>query len=477
MAYRAEGLPIPASSKIELPTGTYYWQAVYSGDSEHEEALSICGTEVLQVVVPPAWVVSVGDSYIAGEGGRWAGNVRWNHVPLVGDVEKMDALGRTAYFDNAAGNAEMIPLCHRSKSAEVFFDHSTNGTLVHGLNMACSGSETISEGYVVGRNTFFKPGLDFVDARAGQALPQGAPCPLPVCQGQATALQDFAQNWLPRNTRNEKIKMIVVSIGGNDFGFANVVKACAKAYMSLRTCRNSVPVKSRFEEPALGNTRNRIKNGILNIGIAMDRAGYPRNQYTILVQDYPSPLPANANDFRYNEGGGRTLVGRCPIGNGDAAWANNTALTTIDDTVRAAAADVNLAQPANNQYTIRIMELRNAFNGRRLCERDPIDHVRTHWWDTSVDRVEWINQVRLFKWGADFMIQEDLHPNFWGQLALRNCLRKVYNNGNPQSAGCIVSPGGGFEQVPSWVPATEVRGGVEHPRRITFEPKMELVAP
>src|ERR1700690_4399811 len=40
------------------------------------------------------WIVSVGDSAISGEAGRWAGNTN-------GKPKKIDALGRTAYFDNA----------------------------------------------------------------------------------------------------------------------------------------------------------------------------------------------------------------------------------------------------------------------------------------------------------------------------------------------------------------------------------------
>ena len=41
------------------------------------------------------WVVSVGDSYISGEAGRWAGNTNESS-------SKIDALGSTAYYDNAA---------------------------------------------------------------------------------------------------------------------------------------------------------------------------------------------------------------------------------------------------------------------------------------------------------------------------------------------------------------------------------------
>jgi hypothetical protein len=42
---------IPSSTKVELSTGTYYWQAVYFGDAEHEKAVSLCGMEVQKVPI------------------------------------------------------------------------------------------------------------------------------------------------------------------------------------------------------------------------------------------------------------------------------------------------------------------------------------------------------------------------------------------------------------------------------------------
>src|SRR6201991_4279097 len=101
-------------------------------------------------------VVTVGDSAISGEAGRWAGNTN-------GSTSRTDALGPTAYYDNATGTGEAIPGCHRSKSAEV---HIGGG--LTSVNLACSGARTysrVSDGK-------FKPGLDFYDAggNQGQAL-------------------------------------------------------------------------------------------------------------------------------------------------------------------------------------------------------------------------------------------------------------------------------------------------------------------
>src|SRR5690242_7330965 len=72
-------------------------------------------------------IASVGDSYISGEAGRWAGNTN-------NGSQYVDALGATAYFDNAANTAEQINRCHRSKAAEVYI-----GGGVNGVTLACSG--------------------------------------------------------------------------------------------------------------------------------------------------------------------------------------------------------------------------------------------------------------------------------------------------------------------------------------------------
>ena len=43
---------VPASSEEELPAGTYYWQATYSGDTLHQGSTSACGSEILVVAAP-----------------------------------------------------------------------------------------------------------------------------------------------------------------------------------------------------------------------------------------------------------------------------------------------------------------------------------------------------------------------------------------------------------------------------------------
>jgi hypothetical protein len=75
-------------------------------------------------------VVTLGDSAISGEAGRWAGNTNQSS-------SRVDALGPTAYWD--AANGEAIKGCHRSKSAQAHI-----GDAVLSANLACSTSRSWS---------------------------------------------------------------------------------------------------------------------------------------------------------------------------------------------------------------------------------------------------------------------------------------------------------------------------------------------
>ena len=71
-------------------------------------------------------VVTLGDSAVSGEAGRWAGNT--NQASW-----RVDALGSTAYWDTPTGEA--IRGCHRSKAAQAHI-----GAGVASANLACSGA-------------------------------------------------------------------------------------------------------------------------------------------------------------------------------------------------------------------------------------------------------------------------------------------------------------------------------------------------
>ena len=186
------------------------------------------------------WVASVGDSYISGEAGRWAGSSNTSS-------SWVDALGSNAYYDNATTTAEQIANCHRSRSAEVFISGGVNG-----VNLACSGAKTST---VDGSD--FKPGLDFYSSGTKQ--------------GQALALQGFAAS--------HNVKMISLSIGGNNFNFASVVQTCIQDWLLSPSwwkdyCNDDSSVLANFTAANITAQTTAIKNGILNIRQAMTNAGY-----------------------------------------------------------------------------------------------------------------------------------------------------------------------------------------------------------
>jgi len=352
------------------------------------------------------WVVTVGDSYISGEAGRWAGSSNTSS-------SYADALGSTAYYDNGTG--ETITRCHRSKSAEAYV-----GGGVNGLNLACSGAKTST--FTDGDGNF-KPGLDFYDDGAGH-------------QGQAKLLQSFAAS--------HNVTMVVVSIGGNNFNFGSIVQSCVTDFLTSPSwwkdyCYDDSSVTSNFTSSNIAAQRAKIATAYTNLRTAMRNAGYADSAWTLLVQNYPSPIP-NAAGFRYSESGyTRQSTGGCGFWNADANWANSTALPTINGAVTGAAGDAGIT----NAETLN---LASAFNGRRLCENTVglYEEVGLTSWTqaTAVDRTEWVNQIRTVSTccsGSPYYIQESLHPNYWAQLATRSCVRQAYNGGTPRGGSCTIA--------------------------------------
>jgi hypothetical protein len=351
--------------------------------------------------------VTLGDSFISGEAGRWAGNTDESS-------SKTDALGSTAYDDNAGGTGELIEGCHRSKSAEVYIGGGVNGE-----NLACSGAKTSSfttEG-------LFKPGIDFYNSGGHE--------------GQALMLQHYAA------THN--VKLIALSIGGNNFNFASIVTTCVEDFLESTIfddfyCSKESSVTNNFTTSNVNKVKGEITTAIQNVATAMTNAGYTSSQYTILVQDYPSPIPMGS-EFRYTQSGySRQTTGGCGFWNTDANYANEHMLPTINGAVLGAASAAGLSN-------VKTMELGSAFNAHRLCDKGVglLEEEGLSNWKAAeaVNKSEWFNQIRTLEaiFGP-YELQEDIHPNYWAQLGLRNCLTQAYNAGTPKGGTCTISASG-----------------------------------
>lgn len=238
---------------------------------------------------------------------------------------------------------------------------------------------------------------------------------------------------------------MAVSIGGNDFNFASIVQSCVEDFLTSPTwfknyCDDDSSVTANFTAANIAAVTTKIASALRNVNTALSHDGHTTADYSLVVQTYPSPLPPGSG-IRYTESGfSRQRNGGCGFWNADANWANSTALPDIDNAVKAPTTQSGLPN-------IKIMDIAGLFNGRRLCESGvhKLQETSVASWRSAgaVDASEWIENIRTVSAAlGPYHIQESLHPNYWGQLALRSCLRQVYNAGTVRGGSCVRSGNG-----------------------------------
>lgn len=353
------------------------------------------------------WVVSLGDSIISGEAGRWAGN-------QTGSTSNVDVLGAAAYLD--AGGAETIDRCHRSQSAAVHIASANSA------NLACSGAKTST---YVDANGNFKPGIDFFNegGRVGQAL----------------LLEQFASE--------HNVRLVTLSIGANDFSYEAIVTQCVTDYLKPMAlgafCKNNAAVSSYVSPAGVERVRADTQQAILNIATAMRNAGYRDDQWTLGIQLYPQ-LIAPAVEMRYPESlYDRQLIGGCGIRDEDITWVRDTWFPTMNRTFAQAARDAQSMTPSLQVITL---DTTQAFGQHTLCNL-AVNRVNDaggaqNWQDpNAVDLSEWVMEINMVNLRDTFK-QESFHPNYWGQLALRSCWRQAWNNGDVRGGTCTPAGAG-----------------------------------
>jgi hypothetical protein len=330
----------------------------------------------------PEWIVSLGDSYVSGEGARWGANG-------AGPLRRTDALGPNAYFDHDGQESE--PGCHRASRTVVV----PRVAGLRGRNFACSGATTRSDS----SGLRFQPGIDFAHETDGDGI------------GQALSLQRFAAT--------HRVAAVVVSIGGNDFGFGAIAGRCVTDNLETaggtpEYCSDDADLLARFGTAAQHRVRKEVAAALSRVVAAMRRAGYAEDDYRRILFTNPSPVPPGealrSTDAERGELG-------CPLFARDATWADQVVLPAITRTVTSAA---GLASAR-----FEVLDLSSAFDGHRLCEQgtDRLPETSLTSWRApgAVDEVEWVNQV--YRTIAPHQVQESLHPNYWGTAAEHACLR------------------------------------------------------
>ncbi len=307
------------------------------------------------------WLVSVGDSYISGEAGRWAGSSN-------SSSSYADALGAAAY-----STTPRAPPSRSTAATAARPPRSYVGGGVNGLNLACSGAKTstytTSEGY-------FKPGLDFADDGAGHL-------------GQAKLLQQFA------TTHN--VRMVAVSIGGNDFNFGSIVQQCVTDFLGSPSwfkdyCNDDSSVTANFTSRQRRGGPQPDRHGLRQRPAGDAQRRLRRHG----LDDAGAELRVAAARRRRRSATRRAATpGRAP-----AAAASGTPTPTGPTPPRCrrstAPSPARSAPPGITNA--KTLDLSSAFNGRRLCESTVglyEEKGLTSWTQAgAVDRTEWVNQIR-----------------------------------------------------------------------------------
>ncbi len=239
------------------------------------------------------------------------------------------------------------------------------------------------------------------------------------------------------------MRAVNVMIGANNYGFAAIVERCVTNWATSPSwwknyCSDDSDMTSRFTAARQTQETNNVRDALLRVRQAMTNAGYNASQYTIIAQTYWTPIPRSTG-FRYAETGWtRQSIGGCGVWNRDANWAHDTVVAAMNGSVRDGAAQAVKAGASN----LVVLDLQNALDGRRLCESGVgvLEEVGIANWQSpgAVDRTEWVSQIRTVTTiTGPYQLQEGSHASYWGQLAMRNCLRLAYNNGYVRGGKCV----------------------------------------
>ncbi|MFD7963452.1 GDSL-type esterase/lipase family protein [Streptomyces zaomyceticus] len=320
----------------------------------------------------PTAVVTMGDSYISGEAGRWLGNSLTNS----GSRNGTDRAWTGSAYDPSRVYGTTAGGCHRSDTAEVRSAGPIASSLI---NLACSGATT--------KNVFRA-------SQGGQAYRGEAP--------QADQLAAVAAS--------HDVELIALSVGGNDLGFADIIRACATDYIVWY---------SYCHDDQQGEVDARIDGAMADVGRSVDEiravmtgAGYSASDYRIVLQSYPSPIPRSSENRYVESGWSRTNTGGCPFWNADSDWARDSLVPQLANRLKGVAAAKG----------VQFMDLRDALQGREVCARASRQVTSTAPASgTSSEWARWIDSQ-----STQGLVQESMHPNAYGQQALGRCLALVH---------------------------------------------------
>lgn len=395
------------------------------------QALGRGSANSLEMAREAGMVVTMGDSYMSGEGGRWIGNgpIKDNTVSSreyefsYGDShhkkeERSDIYGDT-YYQKKDGKPQTTgkPGCHRSNGAEIYAANLPKDKYKV-ENIACSGAETK---HIL--NESFK--------------------------GEIPQIQQ-----LENLAKDNKVQHVVVSIGGNDLNLSGVASRCVLKYAVpgikaiTGDCMNG-DLADPTSKLYVGDKgiNKRVQNVILEVLKVLKRNS-KGPIFSVALQSYPFPFPPSGimnpieGDYRFHDGG-------CPFSNLQVDWLRRTAIA-LNQNLRSVATSVG----------VDFIDMRDALYGHELCGKKNEVYKQARkgegkgeWDSNHLEWMRWIDGVNIGtaiwdktigklkeSWAAgDPQVEkESLHPNHLGQISMGACIRqyidKIDNDTNGEYA-------------------------------------------
>ncbi len=344
--------------------------------------------------------ISLGDSFISGEGASLMGNMYATSKSAAAESAPNyktglygDIWGKGTTDQSSSGW-----FCHRSSVAEI---HSAQlPGIDRSADLACSGATTAD-----------------IKTTAFRGLPP-----------QLTQLKELAKN------PQYDIKTIVLSIGGNDLKFSDVIGHCVQV-LQHNLCGSEGENGTYFTPAIKRQVANSVISTINQIKDAMTANGYAAGSYSFILQGYPSIFAPSidrrtVSDDRFSECPGTQLSDET------VDWASDFVTPFIASMLKTAATKAGVS----------FLDLSNAFAGHTMCDENttyvttasgakPAPAEKAEWVAALDPSPTWKGARKKFGASDDSRFNESFHPNYYGQLALGTCLNKMVSSG-ATSASC-----------------------------------------
>ncbi len=310
---------------------------------------------------------------------------------------------RRASTRSARPRTTTSPAPRRSRAAIAPRRPRSTSAGVESKNLACSGARTYTQTPGSGD---FKPGLDFYSDSAGRV-------------GQARALQQYAQH-APRadGRRADRREQLRLRERRPDLRHELAHVADVVEELLPRRRERGEHVHAGVRRAAAGGGQRRVRERRQ----AMRNAGV-RGPATTGCSPRRTPRRSRAAAASAT----RRAASRARR---SAAAASGTA-TPTGPTRRWSPRSTASCRQAAPRTASQVFDAQDALAGHRLCENTVglLEETGIPNWTSpgAADRSEWVSQIRtVTTLVPPYQLQEDLHPSYWGQLALRNCLRQAY---------------------------------------------------